>query len=72
MMPGCPELLIISDEIIGIVKRILKGISIGDESLALDVIANIGSASHSMAQKHTLKYLTREIYILNYLIENQN
>lgn len=60
---GCLELAIVADEIIGITQRILKGSIIDDESLAIDVIASVGPSGHFLSQKHTLKFLEREIYI---------
>lgn len=60
---GSPELLVIADEIIGMIGRILEGVSVDDESLALDVIAKVGPARHFLTERHTLDHLRREIYI---------
>ncbi len=54
------ELVIICDEIASLVKRILSGIEVNDETLALDVIANVGPGGHFLTQVHTLKNYKRE------------
>ncbi|MEM1545585.1 MAG: trimethylamine methyltransferase family protein [Candidatus Methanomethylicia archaeon] len=59
---GSMEMAVIGDEVAGIVKRILKGVRIDDESLAVDLIKNIGPEGQFMSQKHTLKFLRREVY----------
>jgi trimethylamine--corrinoid protein Co-methyltransferase len=60
---GCLEMAVIVDEIIGMVERILRGASIDDESLALDVIEKVGPGGHFMSQKHTLEHAKKELYI---------
>ena len=58
---GCSlEKLIIDDEVIGGIKRILKGIEVTDETLAVDVIDAVGPAGHYLAQKHSREHLRNE------------
>ena len=52
--------LVIADEVIGQVKRLVRGIEVNDESLALDVIANVGPGGNFMAQRHTFDNFKKE------------
>lgn len=60
---GSMEMAVICDEIAGMVFRIVRGVVVDDESLAVDVIRNVGPGGHFLSQKHTLKWVEREIYI---------
>ena len=51
---GSLELAVISDEVAGMVSRIVKGFRVDDEELALDVIEEVGPGGHFLAHKHTL------------------
>jgi trimethylamine--corrinoid protein Co-methyltransferase len=59
---GSIEMAIICNEIIGMVSRIVKGIEVNDETLAVDVIRAVGPEGHFMSQKHTLKHLETELF----------
>ena len=60
---GSMEMAVICDEVVGMVSRIVRGVTVDDESLAVDVIKNVGPGGHFLSQKHTLKFVEREIYI---------
>ena len=60
---GSMEMAVLDDEIIGYVQRILRGIEVNDETLAVDVIEAVGPGGHFMSQKHTLRHVRRELYI---------
>jgi trimethylamine--corrinoid protein Co-methyltransferase len=57
------EQAVIDDEICGMVSRALRGIEINDETLAIDVIEDVGPGGQYLAQRHTLKYLKKEHYL---------
>ena len=59
---GSMEMAVIGDEVAGMVKRILEGVRIDDDALAVDLIKSVGPEGQFMSQKHTLKFLRREIY----------
>ena len=61
---GSMELTVIADELIGIIGRILDWAQIDEESLAVDVISQVGPKGHFLANKHTLKHFQREHYML--------
>lgn len=60
---GSMEMAVIDDEVIGYVQRILRGVHVNDETLAVDVIKAVGPQGHFMSQKHTLDHIRKEIYI---------
>jgi len=55
-------LVIIDDEICGMVKRIRKGLDINPDSLALDIISQVGPGGHFLDQEHTLINFRKEFY----------
>jgi len=60
------ELLIIDDELIGMMKREMEGIRVNSESLASEEIKNIVSQSKNfLGTKHSVKNTRKEIYIPN-------
>lgn len=57
------EQAVIDNELCGIVARSLRGIAVNDETLAVDVIKEVGPGGHYLANKHTLKHLKIEHFI---------
>jgi trimethylamine--corrinoid protein Co-methyltransferase len=53
-------------EIFEIVRRVINGIEVSDETLALEAIAAVGAGGNFLTQKHTLKHM-REIFVPNFL-----
>ena len=54
-----PELMVLTDEIIGMVKVSMGGIEINDETLALDLIDKIGPGGNYLTEDHTLKHFRK-------------
>lgn len=50
------EMLVAMDETIGLVKRLIAGLTITEETLALDVIDQVGPGGHFLAEKHTVRH----------------
>ena len=59
---GSLEMAVICDEVISMVYRIIKGFDVNDETLAVDVIREVGPRGSFLGHKHTLKYVREEIY----------
>jgi trimethylamine--corrinoid protein Co-methyltransferase len=53
---GSLVLVVITDEIIDQVRRLLKGIPVNEEMLALDVIRNVGHGGNFLTHEHTFKH----------------
>jgi trimethylamine--corrinoid protein Co-methyltransferase len=54
-----PEIIILGDEIVDMVKVLLGGIEINQETLALDLIEKLGPKSSYLSEKHTMKHFRR-------------
>lgn len=59
------EHFVMNDEIIGRALRVLKGITVDPEHLALEVIREIGPGGNFMIAPHTLTHLRREFFLGN-------
>ncbi|ADL12580.1 trimethylamine methyltransferase family protein [Acetohalobium arabaticum] len=56
------ENLIICDEMIGFARRSIKGIEVNDETLALDIIHEVGPGGHFITQQHTMDNFQKETW----------
>lgn len=56
------EKYVVDNEIIGMVMRALQGIEVDDDTLAFDVIAEVGPGGHFLAEEHTLRYMRSEFF----------
>ena len=65
------EQMVAADEIIDMVKRILRGIPVNDDSVALDVMATVGPGGHFLDTEHTYNRFRTEIWRPK-LIDRQN
>jgi trimethylamine--corrinoid protein Co-methyltransferase len=65
------EMVVASDEIIDMVKRILRGIPVTDASRALDVMDQVGPGGHYLEHDHTYSRFKTEIWRPK-LIDRQN
>lgn len=55
------EKLVIDDEIIGAIRRYVRGIEVSDETLALDLIRELGQRPDYLWHEHTLAHFQEEI-----------
>jgi trimethylamine--corrinoid protein Co-methyltransferase len=66
-----PQQLVIDNEIAGSVRHMLKGFEVTPETLAVDVIKEIGPNGSFLQHEHTLRHLRNEIFPSN-LFERLN
>jgi trimethylamine--corrinoid protein Co-methyltransferase len=64
---GSLDMLVMSDEIISMVKRIVGGVVVDDEHLATEVIDRVGPGGNFLAEDHTLRHFKREFWFPNLL-----
>jgi trimethylamine--corrinoid protein Co-methyltransferase len=64
------EMLVVMDEMIGSVRFILNGIEVSDETLALDVIDEVGPGGEYLTKDHTLRHF-REAWVPRVVGERQ-
>ena len=60
------EQMLMDCEIYAMVRKVLEGIVVDDETLALDTIRAVGPGGNFLAQKHTLKHM-REIFLPQFM-----
>jgi len=60
---GSMEMAVICDEVLGMVSRILRGVEVNDETLAVDVIREIGPEGNFLSHRHTLKLIEKELHM---------
>lgn len=56
-----PELLVIADELVGMIRRAVEPIEVSDETIALDVIRSVGVGNVFLGEEHTLRHF-RELW----------
>lgn len=54
---GSLEMVVIMDEVIDQVRRLLRGIPVSDETLGLDVIHRVGPGGHFLTEDHTARHI---------------
>jgi len=59
---GSPEMAVICDELVHMIKRVLAGISVTDETLALDVIREVGHGGNFLQHGHTVRHFRQEMF----------
>ena len=59
---GSYEMLVMTNEVIAMVKRIMRGIEVNEESLALDVINKVGPGGNFLLEEHTLHHFRKELW----------
>ncbi|MGD2157225.1 MAG: trimethylamine methyltransferase family protein [Anaerolineales bacterium] len=57
------EMMVASDEIIDMVKRIIRGIPVTDESTAVSVMDDVGPGGHFLEHDHTYNRFKNEIWM---------
>jgi trimethylamine--corrinoid protein Co-methyltransferase len=63
------EKLVIDAEIIGMSKRLIKGIDARDNPIALTLMREMGHRADYLAQPHTLKWFAKELYMPSAVID---
>jgi len=53
---------VLDNDMIGMVRRIMGGICITDETLAVDIINEVGPGGNYLTQEHTRKFIRKEHY----------
>ncbi len=56
------EQYVIDDDILGMAMRAVKGIEVNEDTLAVDVIDDVGPGGHFLTSPHTLKHMRTEFF----------
>jgi trimethylamine--corrinoid protein Co-methyltransferase len=62
---------VIDNDILGMAMRVLQGIEVNDETLALDVIDGVGPGGHFLMDDHTVQHMRSEFYYPSPVIDRQ-
>jgi len=57
------EKLVLDNEILGMCQRVLRGITVNDETLAADLMIEKGPGSDYLAEEHTVRHMRKEFYM---------
>jgi len=57
------EMLVMGDEVIGMTKRFIQGIQVNTETLARDVVEQVGPGGHFLQADHTLRHFRQELWM---------
>jgi trimethylamine--corrinoid protein Co-methyltransferase len=60
---GSFDMLVMSNEIISSVKRILRGVPVDAGHLALEAIRRVGPGGHYLMDEHTMKHFRNEFWV---------
>lgn len=60
---GAAEMVLICDEMVRMIKRIVAGIDVDEEKLALDLIKEVGHGGEFVSREHTLKFFRQEQFL---------
>lgn len=61
-MTACYEKYVIDNDILGMVMRAVEGIKVDDETLAFDLMKEIGPGGNFVTAKHTRRFMRKEHY----------
>jgi trimethylamine--corrinoid protein Co-methyltransferase len=61
-LTGSLSMLVMCDEIIGMVERVLRGMEVNEETLAVELIDAVGPGGKFIAEDHTLDHFRRECF----------
>ena len=60
---GSFDMLVMSNEVIGMAKHILGGVTVTPDTLAVDVIEQVGPGGHFLTQEHTRRHFRTELWV---------
>lgn len=59
---GNPASIVMGNEIVSYVKRVMRGFDINKETMALDVIRQVGPGGYYLGERHTLDHHRKELW----------
>ncbi|HET90238.1 MAG TPA: trimethylamine methyltransferase, partial [Chloroflexi bacterium] len=65
------EQFVIDNDILGMAMRVVRGIEVNDETLALDAIDAVGPGGHYLMAEHTLRHMRSEFYYPSVVVDRQ-
>ena len=59
------EQLVMGNEVVGMTKRFVKGISVNRETIARQIMEDVGPGGHFLVQQHTMDHFKEELWTAN-------
>jgi trimethylamine--corrinoid protein Co-methyltransferase len=59
---GSQEMVVICNELISMIRRVLEPIIVNDDTLAIDVVRQVGPGGSFLEQDHTARYFRKELF----------
>lgn len=56
------DMLVMSDEIISMTRRFVRGIEVNPDTLAVETIAAVGPGGHYLGEEHTMRHFRNELW----------
>jgi trimethylamine--corrinoid protein Co-methyltransferase len=56
------EQLVMGNEVVGMTKRFVEGITVNRETIARQIIEDVGPGGHFLVQPHTMKHFKKELW----------
>ncbi len=72
MLSVAYEKFVIDNDVIGMATRVLRGIDVSDESLALEVIKDVGPGNNFLTEEHTIKSSRSEEFYQPKVIDRED
>jgi trimethylamine--corrinoid protein Co-methyltransferase len=70
------ELLVIDDELAGMVQRAIEGINVNEETIGLETIKKVATSekpgANFLAERHTRKFMKQELYMPLHKLSNRD
>jgi trimethylamine--corrinoid protein Co-methyltransferase len=63
------EKLVIDNELIGMARRLVRGIDVSEDPLAIAIVRQVGHAGNFLATEHTRQWFRRELFIPSPVID---
>jgi trimethylamine--corrinoid protein Co-methyltransferase len=67
---GSFEQLVLTDEIIAMIKRFLRGIDVDENTLALEIIEKVGPGGNFLSEEHTFKNFKSQMFMPSLIDRN--
>jgi len=61
-MYGSQEMVVICDQIVDMIRRVMEGITVNDDTLAVDAIREAGHGGNFLSHTHTVQHFRQEMF----------
>jgi len=55
-------MVVICDQIVDMIRRVMQGITVNDDTLAVDVIREVGYGGDYLSHEHTVQHFRQEMF----------